>query len=148
MVVCMDEAKEKLINLAKSSLKEPASKKTSEKKIVTSSAHSSLRELFKKTFLPLLIDVSELRLKLEDCKLQKTSGRLFQIGSMDKSPEDILKRLEQLQDDIAETRRWCEGVISQIDRGIEETKELLAFLGKGIEQIEQPPIRKRFFKKK
>ncbi len=148
MVDCMEKAKEKLVNLAKSSLKESSEQKPTEKKIITASTQSSLRELFKKTFLPLLIDISELRLMLEDCKLQKTSGRLFQIDSMEKSPEDILKRLEQLQDDIAETRRWCEGVITQIDRGIDEAKDLLAFLGKGDEQSQQSPSWKRFFKKK
>ena len=148
MLDCMEKAKEKLVNLAKSSLKDPARNQPTEKKIITTRTQSSLRELFKKTFLPLLIDISELRLMLEDCKLQKTSGRLFQLDSLDKSPEDILKRLEQLQDDITETRRWCEGVISQIDRGIDETKELLDFLGKGMSKSDSLSQKKRFFKKK
>ncbi len=144
MVNCMDEAKKKLIHLAKSSLREQPQESAQKKRIVITNTQKSLRELFKKTFLPLLIDVSELRLMLEDYKLQKTSGRIFQMEGLDKSPEEILMKLQQLQDDIAETRRWCEGVISQIDRGIDETKDLLEFLGKDVED----KTWKRFFKKK
>ena len=124
--------------------------KTTKKIIPSPPSSSNLREQFKKTFLPLLIDISELRLMLENYKLQKTSGRIFKMEQMDKSPEDILKRLEGLQNDIEETRRWCEGVISQIGRGIEETKDLLHFLGKSDEEEEEenPKNWKTLFKKK
>ena len=43
----------------------------------------------------------------------------------EKSPQQILKRLEVLQGDIEETQRWCDGVILQIAKGIEEAKEAL-----------------------
>lgn len=142
----MEKSKAKLITLASLSLKDAPSSKPLKKKIVHTRSQKSLRELFKKTFLPLLIDISELRLKLEDYKLQKTSGRIFQMKDFESGPEEILERLEQLQDDISETRRWCEGVITQIERGIDETQELLEFLGKK-DEIEQSPRWKRLFKK-
>lgn len=134
----------KLKALANQSFKQQATQ--SDKKIVVGNTHSNLREQFKKTFLPLLIDISELRLMLENYKLQKTSGRIFKMEQMDKSPEQILEKLEDLQSDIEETRRWCEGVISQIARGIDETKELLAFLG-GTDN-EEATGWKNLFKKK
>ncbi|MCB1108960.1 MAG: hypothetical protein KDK44_04815, partial [Chlamydiia bacterium] len=102
----------KLKALASHSLKNQTTKAT--KKIIAGATQSNLREQFKKTFLPLLIDISELRLMLENYKLQKTSGRIFKMENMDKTPEQILDKLENLQDDIEETRRWCEGVITQI----------------------------------
>ncbi len=136
----------KLKALASQSLKQQSTQ--SNKKIVAGRAQSNLREQFKKTFLPLLIDISELRLMLENYKLQKTSGRIFKMEQMDKSPQQILEKLEDLQDDIEETRRWCAGVISQIERGIDETKELLAFLGDPEDNNEDAPRWKNLFKKK
>ena len=145
----MDKAKEILKTLASASLGKQA--EAPKKKIIPSSAHSSLREQFKKIFLPLLIDISELRLKLENYKLDRTSGRVLPANQEEMSPEEILNKLKSLQDDIEESRRWCEGVISQIERGISETKDLLVFLGHPVEEtLEEEPTprwRKLFGKK-
>lgn len=88
------------------------------KKIIPSTATKGLREKFKKTFLPLLIDVFELRQMIDNYKSDPSEGG-------EKSPQQILKRLEVLQGDIEETQRWCDGVILQIAKGIEEAKEAL-----------------------
>ena len=145
MVKIMDDTS-KLKALASHSLGRQSTEPS--KKIVVGRPQSNLREQFKKTFLPLLIDISELRLMLENYKLQKTSGRIFKMEQMDKSPQQILEKLEDLQSDIEETRRWCEGVISQIERGIDETKELLTFLGDPEDNAEDISRWKTLFKKK
>ena len=44
---------------------------------------------------------------------------------IEKSPQQILEKLEELQGDIEETQRWCDGVILQIAKGIEEAREAL-----------------------
>lgn len=98
------------------------------KKILASNIQPGLREEFKKTFLPLLIDVFELRQMIETYKLQKTSPELSYLGKVSKTPQEILKQLEQLQNDIEESQRWCSGVILQISKGIQEAKEALEIL--------------------
>ena len=49
------------------------------------------------------------------------------MGEALASPEEILQKLTLLQEDIEESRRWCEGVIVQIEKGIAEAKEALQF---------------------
>jgi hypothetical protein len=102
----------------------------SAKKIIPSSATKGLREDFKKTFLPLLIDVFELRQMIETYKSEKETKTPFPMGKITLSPHEILEQLEQLQNDIEETQRWCDGVILQIAKGIQEAKEALELLDK------------------
>lgn len=92
------------------------SSKEPPKKIVPSTEGVGLREKFKKTFLPLLIEVFELRQMIDS----------YELGSMktvEKSPEEIINHLEGLQKNIEEIQRWSEGVSSQIKRGLEEARE-------------------------
>lgn len=91
------------------------------KKIIPTSATKGLREDCKKTFLPLLIDVFELRQMIENYKSQAESP--LPIGKVTQSPHEILESLEQLRCDIEETMRWCEGVLLQISKGFEEASE-------------------------
>jgi len=98
------------------------------KKIIPSKATKGLREEFKKTFLPLLIDIFELRQAIDNYKSQVQSSHPIQTEKTSKSPQEILDRLEQLQKDIEESQRWCDGVILQISKGIEEAKEALALV--------------------
>jgi len=98
------------------------------KKIILSMATKGLREEFKKTFLPLLIDVFELRQSIDNYKSQVQSSHPIQAEKISESPQEILNRLEQLQRDIEESQRWCDGVILQIAKGIEEAKEALALV--------------------
>jgi hypothetical protein len=107
---------------------------SSPKKIIPSMATKGLREEFKKTFLPLLIEIFELRQSIENYKSDLQSSEPISTESPSKSPQEILLRLEQLQKDIEESQRWCDGVILQIAKGIEEAKETLDLI-KGEKEI-------------
>lgn len=98
------------------------------KKIVPTIAHSGLREEFKKTFLPLLIDIFELRQMIDTYKIQQQSPKLSYFGKVSKTPQEILIQLKQMQLDIEESQRWCEGVVLQISKGIKEAQEALKLL--------------------
>lgn len=92
------------------------------KKIIATSIGNNLREEFKKSFVPLLIEVFELRQSISNHKSQEDNPLLIcQNGA---SLEEITKRLENLQKEIEETKRWCEGVSLQIAKGLNETKGL------------------------
>lgn len=86
------------------------------KKIIPSTEEVGLREKFKKTFLPLLIEVFELRQMIDNYK----SGAL---ETVEKSPEEIITELEEIQHNIEEIQRWSEGVTVQIEKGLEEAEE-------------------------
>lgn len=95
------------------------------KKIIPTCKKLGLREEFKKTFLPLLIDVFELRQMIQNYRSDNDSSLLKALGKKAIPPKKILKRLKELQEEITESRRWVEGVIDQIDKGICEAKEAL-----------------------
>lgn len=88
------------------------------KKIVPSNT-LLLRETFKKTFLPLLTDVFELRQMIENHTMRTSLLFTRKI----EAPEHVLHKLEQMKCEMEESRRWCEGVILQISRGIEEAEQ-------------------------
>ena len=72
---------------------------------------------------------------IDNYKSQAESPSPFPMGKMTQSPREILEKLEQLQNDIEETQRWCEGVILQIAKGIKEATETLELIeGKEPEQ--------------
>ncbi len=121
---------------------------TSQKKIIPTHAISGLREEFKKTFLPLLIDIFELRQMIENHKMQREMP-LLPMEKLSKSPQEILDRLEKLQKEIEESQRWCDGVILQISKGIENAKETLEIFNQ-TQPIEKkkPSLRKNVFKLK
>ncbi len=98
------------------------------KKIIPSSATKGVREDFKKTFLPLLIEIFELRQSIDNTKTELQLENATPSEGFSKSPQEILNRLEQLQKDIEESQRWCDGVILQISKGIEEAKQALNIL--------------------
>ena len=95
------------------------------KKIIPSLATKGVREKFKKTFLPLLIEIFELRQSIDNYKTELQTNSAFPDENNSKSPQEILERLEQLQTDIEESQRWCDGVILQIAKGINEAKDAL-----------------------
>lgn len=98
------------------------------KKIIPTLAHSGLRDAFKKTFLPLLIDIFELRQMIDTYKIHNQSPQLRYFGKVSKTPQEILTQLKQIQQDIEESQRWCEGVIVQISKGIKEAQEALELI--------------------
>ena len=124
----------------------PPTHSHSEKKIIPSRATRGLREEFKKIFLPLLIDSFELRQTIDNQKSEKGSSSPLMEKSACKSPKEILKRLEQMQADILEAQRWCDGVILQIAKGIEEAKKALILLEEGEKEQEKPNLLKRLLK--
>ena len=95
------------------------------KRIVPSAVKNDLRETFKRTFLPLLIDIFELRQVISTYKVKRENPHLTSLETPTRTPEDVLKRLTEMQNDVEETLRWCDGVIKQIAKGIEEAKEAL-----------------------
>lgn len=101
------------------------------KKIIPSMATQGVREKFKKTFLPLLIEIFELRQSIDNYKTELQTQSISTEG-VTKTPQEILSRLEQLQKDIEESQRWCDGVILQIAKGIEEAKEALGEKEEGL----------------
>ncbi len=115
----------------------PAHEDNAKKKIIPSSATKGLREEFKKIFLPLLSDIFELRQAIETHKA--ASEPSLPLGKVQKSPQEILDRLKQLQKEIEESQRWCEGVVGQLAKGIKEAKEVVLLL----KQPQDPPSQKK-----
>ncbi|MBP9841393.1 MAG: hypothetical protein KBC64_03080 [Simkaniaceae bacterium] len=128
--------------LSTSPLKGPIGVSTdtpSPKKIVATKFVSRLQEEFKQTFIPVLIEVFKLRQLTEAYKREK-EGDPF-VSQLTTSPEDILRHLEEIRETVEEAKRWHEGVLSQVSRGIEETKEILAFIKKEEHNpLEQTPL--------
>ena len=109
---------------------------SSNKKIIATKLTSRLQEEFKQTFVPLLIEVFKLR-QLTETYQRATEGDPF-ITQLTTSPEEILKQLEEMKETLEEAKRWHEGVLSQVTRGLEETRSLLQF----IEQENNQPKQK------
>jgi len=120
------------------------SEEKSAPKIIPSNAQSGLREDFKKLFLPLLIDIFELRQMIDTYKMQAQSPPLRPFEKISKTPQEILQQLRQMQCDIEESQRWCSGVILQIAKGIEEVQDTLDLL-KTQETALHPSPKKLFF---
>lgn len=118
---------------------------TSEKKIVVTTVHSGLRDEFKKMFLPLLIDIFELRQLIDTYKLQKQSPTFHHLGKASKTPEEIMMKLREMQADIEESQRWCNGVIQQIAKGIQEAQETFDYAQKQNLHLEETLNRKSKF---
>ncbi|MBM3200994.1 MAG: hypothetical protein FJZ56_01130 [Chlamydiae bacterium] len=94
------------------------------KKIISTPKRQSTREDFKKTFLPLLIEVFELRQMIKGHQIRNP------LETVTKSPQEIVKQLQLLQNEIEESQKWCEGIILQISKAIDEAKTALAEPGK------------------
>jgi|GEM_PF-929595 len=118
---------------------------TSEKKIVVTTLHCGLREEFKKMFLPLLIDIFELRQLIDTYKLQKQSRSFQHLGKASKTPEEIMVKLREMQADIEESQRWCDGVIRQIAKGIQEAQETFDYVQKQNLHLEETLSKKTKF---
>lgn len=92
------------------------------KKIVATSLSHRVREQFKKTFVPLLIEVFELRQQLSN--IDYGSASPF-TASSPLSVEEIHAKLQRLKKEIEETKRWCEGVELQIEKGLQDAQKLM-----------------------
>jgi hypothetical protein len=90
----------------------------SQKKIIATTIGNNIREEFKKNFVPLLIEVFELRQSINNYKNQQDHP--FSLNQTPNSLKEITNRLEILQKEIEETKRWCESVSLQIAKGLQE----------------------------
>ncbi|OGN61282.1 MAG: hypothetical protein A3F09_01795 [Chlamydiae bacterium RIFCSPHIGHO2_12_FULL_49_11] len=89
----------------------------------TQTPDKGLKHEYKKAFLPLLIEVYEMRQLLDNRKLNRsTSLNLFADA---RSPEQVLEKFLMLQKDVEETKRWCDGALKQIEKGIMEARSLV-----------------------
>jgi len=111
------------------------------KKIIATKVNPTLREGFKKMFLPLLIDIFELRQATQTCHNQMFSDEVLDFSIANKSPEQIMEKLEEIQNQVQEAQNWCDGVVLQISRGIKEAKEVL-------KEIEEKNSEEKSHKKK
>ncbi|MEX0961523.1 MAG: hypothetical protein WDZ28_01540 [Simkaniaceae bacterium] len=138
-------------HIGSETLKKNADSSKSDKKIIPSLRLSGLREEYKKTFLPLLIETFELRQMLENYQAKQDPllpDFLFQKG--EKSPQEILNKLEQLQKGVEESQRWCNGLVLQIAKGIEEAKDILELIETPSQKPQEKPslLKKLLFWKK
>lgn len=97
-------------------------------KIVPSNANRAFSEECKKMFSPLLINIFELRQMIDNYKTQLQSTD--QVEKTFKLLQEVFAQLEQLQKDIEEALRWCNGLTIQISKGINEAKEALLLFNK------------------
>jgi hypothetical protein len=95
------------------------------KKIIATKVKKDLRETFRKTFLPLLIDVFELKQMVSTYKLHKESPELRYLGKVQKKPTEVLKELEEMHNDVEETLLWCNGVMKQVSKAMQEAKQVI-----------------------
>ena len=95
-------------------------KGTSLKKILPSPKMESVKKELKKMFLPLFIDIFELRQRIQNYKTTSPFS-----SRNEKSPKEILEHLTFLKNDIEEAQRWCEGIVLQIVKSVEEAKKVL-----------------------
>ncbi|MCI5052546.1 MAG: hypothetical protein MRY21_05355 [Simkaniaceae bacterium] len=111
----------KVLKLDKSPIKQPEihGHTKTDKQIIPTQSKSSFRDRHRELYLPILIQVFELR------------GKLDQLRSPDpltgpsESAATILEKLTSLETEISESRRWCDGVILQLSKALEEARKLL-----------------------
>ena len=94
-------------------------------KIIPTQVSSTLRGGFKQLFLPVLIDIFELRQSVANCKNQAEYEKMFEKSLDTKCPEQILEKLQMIQKQVEEAKNWCDSVTLQLGKGICEAKELL-----------------------
>lgn len=113
--------KRKVLKLDKSPIDAPKIEAPGEckKRIVPTKSGSTFRDKHREIYLPILIQVIELRGKLEQMKNPDP------LSDSSECPEQILGKLELLESDIIEAQRWCEGVVLQLGKAMEEARGLV-----------------------
>jgi uncharacterized small protein (DUF1192 family) len=99
----------------------PLQEPMKQKKIVATTISQNIREEFKKTFVPILVEVFELRQQITNHLNQDDGNQLFSHSTL--SINEITARLNLLKKEIEETKRWCEGVQLQIEKGLIEAQK-------------------------
>jgi len=101
-----------------------SAKKAKPKKIIAARIENSVRVALQRTFLPLLIEVFELKGQMQSLIAQKKDPRLKVIEKpVTLTPDQVIDRMRGIQENVEETMRWCEGLLSQLKKGIEEAEK-------------------------
>ena len=100
------------------------------RKITASEVTPSVRSKFKEIFLPLLIDIFELRQTTENYKNQLFSEELIHKAVLKQPPEEILQNLQSIQAQVLEAKNWCDSVLLQLSKATDEAKSLVTQMGK------------------
>lgn len=116
------------------------------KKIVATRLNTTLREEFKKMFLPLLIDIFELRQATANWRHHIFNESVIELSIKETPPSQILQKLEDIQKQIQEAQNWCDGVILQISKGLDEAKTLLDEINQKNRQEKRHKKSKNFLK--
>ncbi|MCH9613036.1 MAG: hypothetical protein S4CHLAM102_15380 [Chlamydiia bacterium] len=121
-----------------------------DKKIRPTEAVAGLREEFKKAFLPLFVDMFELKQKIERYKSSQ-SPFVTEEQRSTQTPQEIIRRLNHLKDDIEESKKWCEGMVLEVSKAIEEATTALGELNidaqREVQESKQPPIKAKAWQK-
>ena len=118
---------------------------SSQKKIIAISIENKIKEDLKKNFLPLLIEIFELRQMISLHRYQQEHKDLF--PSSKTSLKEIIQRLETLKGEIEEAKRWCDSVSLQLEKGLQESHELQDPCSKKEPLPESFPRKRRAFLK-
>lgn len=114
------------------------------KKIIATTPLSGLRESYKKIFLPLLIEVFELRQMAENWRTQKETDLSITLEKIEKSPSEILDKLEEMKCDVEESQRWCNSLLLQLEKAIQEAQKLPGIKEK-VRETKLPLLKKLLF---
>lgn len=111
----------KVLKLDKSPIKQPTIRGPSatNKRIIPTQSKSSFRDKHRELYLPLLIQIYELRGKLD---LLKSPDPLY---TPTESAETIYNKLKVLENEILEATRWCDGVVLQLSKALTEANKLI-----------------------
>ncbi|MGE5196473.1 MAG: hypothetical protein ACM3JI_03990 [Anaerolineae bacterium] len=104
---------------------------------------NSIRNEIKRTMIPLLIKVFELKHAAVQAKMPPS--RLHRFAN--DSPEKIREQLKKIEQDLSLLHLWCQSCKQQITKAIKETEE--SYAGKrhcapSMESISNPAVGKSF----
>lgn len=94
------------------------------KKIVAARIENSIRTALQRTFVPLLIEIFEARQAIDILHMRKNEPELAAFEKIARTPEEIIERLVEIRENIEETLRWGEGLQRQVQKTLEEAKDL------------------------
>lgn len=101
----------------------------SSRKLSVTQTSRSICDKLKEVFLPLMIEIFELKQSTSGYKNQIFPDELIQVAILKKHPEEILQSLETIQREVEEARNWCEGVLLQLSKASKEAREMLEEIG-------------------
>jgi len=96
-----------------------------QRKIIATEVNPTIRSKFKEIFLPLMIDIFELRQTTQNYKNQSFSEDLIQKAILKQPPAEVLQNLKSIQDQVEEAKNWCDGVLLQLSKAIEEASAIV-----------------------